>query len=109
MNLIQILLWIWVVSMFIDVIWFQLNPKFLKDYYDKNLSYFDYSFYIKIMYMVTLIVAPFVFLTIISGEILGLYVFFTYKWKLKRKIKKMDDKEVKEYLDNELNKIKYNE
>lgn len=109
MNSIQILLWIWVVTFLIDVIWFQVNPKFLKDYYENNLSYFEYSFYIKLMYFITLIVAPIIFITIVVGEIRGLYVFFTYKWKLKRKLKKLNNKEVKEFLNNELDKIKYNE
>jgi hypothetical protein len=95
--------------MFIDVIWYQFNPDFLKEYYDKHFDYFEYSFYIKMMYVVTLIVAPFIFISVIGGEILGLYVFLTYKLKLKRKINKLDDDEVKEYLDNELKNIKYNE
>mgnify|MGYP006274802131 CR=1 FL=1 len=109
MNLIQIILWIWVVTFLVDVIWFQINPNFLKDYHKNNLSYFEYSFYIKLMYLITLIVAPFIFLTIVVGEIRGLYVFFTYKWKLKRKLKKLKNKEVEEFLNDELDKIKYNE
>ena len=106
MSALQILIWLWVITFLIDVIWYRFNPDFLKWYYDETFYYFEYSFFIKLVYAFTLIVAPIIFVVMIAGEIRGLWVFWTYKWKLKRKIDQLDDNEAKEYLDNELKKIK---
>jgi len=109
MVIFKLLLWIWVITFFIDVVWYYYNPNALKDFYNKknDLQMFSYSFYYLVIHIATLIVAPIVFYNIIIEEIKYFFTIFYYKKQLKRKINKIKDKQVKKELKKQINNIKY--
>lgn len=105
MIIINILIWIWVITFLINVIWYQYNPKFLKSLYDEHDFYnkLNYSYYYIIIHISTLIIAPYAFYYIIIGELKNYFFIWRIKKQLKKQLKKIKNDELKK----EIDKIKY--
>lgn len=102
----HIILWIWIISATFDIIWYQRNSEFLKSYHERNFQGYDFNSYLTILIIATIIIAPIIFISIITGEIRLFTMVSSYKRKLNRKLRKLDDKEVAKFLKEELDKIK---
>lgn len=109
MIIINILIWIWVITFLINTIWFQHNSKHLNDLYrESNLLYSsDYSYFIMIFHIAMLIIAPIVFYYVIIGELRNYITIWNLKRLLKKNIKKIKNKKVKNQLKEQINNIKY--
>lgn len=106
MSLIEIKLWIWTVTFFFNAIWYYYNPKFVKKNHKEKYNFLDYNTYLIVLYIVTLILAPFLFLNIIIGEIKILLVILYKKIQLELKIRKIKDKNARKKLRKKLRQIK---
>jgi biopolymer transport protein ExbB/TolQ len=109
MIILKFLIWIWAITFLVDIIWYQYNPNAIKSFYEKtnNLQMFSYSFYYMIIHIVTLIAAPIILYYIIIGELNNYLILFKEKRQLRKKIKKIKDKEIKKQLKEAIKKIKY--
>jgi len=109
MIIINILIWIWVITFLINIIWFQYNPKCLDDFfYENSLLYkSSYSYHYIIIHIAILITAPIVFYYIIIGELRNYITIWKLKRILRKKTKKIENKEVRNQLKKQINNIKY--
>jgi len=109
MIMINILIWIWVITFLINTIWFRYNPKCLDDFfYENSLLYkSNYSYYYIIIHIAILIIAPYVFYYVIIGELKNYFIIWKLKTILKKKAKKIENKEVRDQLREQINNIKY--
>lgn len=101
----HIILWIWIISATVVIIWYQCNPEFLKGYYERSFQNYDYESYLIILYIATIIIAPIMFVDIVIGETKKFIMVLQYKRKLKRKIRKLKDEDAAKFLRDELDKI----
>lgn len=106
MTLLQIIVWGWLGLFLIVATWYYHNTKFVKSYYKKNFTDFNYNTYLNILYITSFILTPILFIVIITEET-TLLIFKTYKkFLLELKIRKIKDKNVRKRLRKQLKELK---
>ena len=82
------------------------NTEFVKNYYNNKFSNFNYITYLNILYITSFILAPILFIVIVTEETI-LLIFKTYKkFLLELKIRKIKDKNVRKKLRKQLKELK---
>lgn len=104
LNFFQIIMWVWLISFGLALLWYKYNPNFLKNFY-RNYDLFEYSFYLNLIYLLTFLIAPFLFIVILYGEISSYIFILLFKLKLRIKIMKIKNPEIRKILFKELKKI----
>lgn len=104
MSILQILVWVWVLSYIAVLLWYKKNPKFIEEYHN-DFIYFDYDFFKSMLYIFSLITAPAIFSVLVVKGVKEFIVVDLRKVITFIKIMKLKDKEVRKKLLKELKDI----
>jgi len=104
MSILQILIWVWVLSYISVLLWYKKNPEFI-DGYHNDFIYFDYDFFKLMVYIFSLITAPAIFSVLVVKGIKEFILIDLRKVGSFIKIMKIKDKESRKKLLKELKDI----